>query len=111
MKNLYVGNLPHSSTEAELRNIFEPHGAVEKVNLVADRDTGRSRGFGFIEMTDASAADKQSRHWTELTWAAAVDGQWGQAQIGSAKKRRQALAVEAAVGADDYRGYARQPRW
>jgi RNA recognition motif-containing protein len=62
MKNLYVGNLPHSSTEAELRNIFEPHGAVEKVNLVRDRDTGRSRGFAFIEMTDASAADKQSRH-------------------------------------------------
>jgi cold-inducible RNA-binding protein len=41
MKNLYVGNLLHSSTEGELRNIFEPHGAVEKVNLVRDRDTGR----------------------------------------------------------------------
>lgn len=58
MKNLYVGNLPHSTTEAELRNVFEPHGAVEKVTLVTDRETGRSRGFGFVEMTDASAADK-----------------------------------------------------
>src|ERR1700759_5523916 len=58
MKNLYVGNLPHSTTEAELRNIFEPHGAVEKVSLVTDRDTGRSRGFGFVEMTNADEADR-----------------------------------------------------
>ena len=58
MKNLYVGNLPHNTTEAELRNIFEAHGAVEKITLVTDRDTGRSRGFGFVEMTNASEADK-----------------------------------------------------
>ena len=58
MKNLYVGNLPHSTTEAELRNLFEAHGAVEKITLVTDRDTGRSRGFGFVEMTNASEADK-----------------------------------------------------
>src|SRR5262249_28560034 len=58
MKNLYVGNLPHSTTEAKLRNIFETHGAVEKITLVTDRDTGRSRGFGFVEMTNASEADK-----------------------------------------------------
>jgi|GraSoiStandDraft_46_1057282.scaffolds.fasta_scaffold183252_3 RNA recognition motif-containing protein len=57
MKNLYVGNLPHSTTEAELRNLFEAHGAVEKVTLVTDRDTGRSRGFGFVEMTTPSEAD------------------------------------------------------
>ncbi|HVI07708.1 MAG TPA: RNA-binding protein [Candidatus Binatia bacterium] len=58
MKNIYVGNLPHSTTETELRQIFEPHGAVEKVSLVTDRDTGRSRGFAFVEMTDGSEADK-----------------------------------------------------
>lgn len=58
MKNLYVGNLPHSTTEAELRNVFEPHGAVEKVSLVTDRDTGRSRGFAFVEMTNANEADQ-----------------------------------------------------
>jgi cold-inducible RNA-binding protein len=58
MKNLYVGNLPHSTTEAELRNTFEAHGAVEKITLVTDRDTGRSRGFGFVEMASASEADK-----------------------------------------------------
>ena len=58
MKNLYVGNLPHSTTESELRNLFETHGSVDKVSMVTDRDTGRSRGFAFVEMTDASAADK-----------------------------------------------------
>jgi cold-inducible RNA-binding protein len=57
MKNLYVGNLPHSTTEAELRQVFEAHGAVEKVTLVTDRDTGRSRGFGFVEMANANEAD------------------------------------------------------
>jgi len=58
MKNLYVGNLPHSTTEAELRNLFEAYGSVEKITLVTDRDTGYSRGFGFVEMTNASEADK-----------------------------------------------------
>lgn len=57
MKNLYVGNLPHSTTESDLRGVFEAHGAVEKVTLVTDRDTGRSRGFGFVEMTNAGEAD------------------------------------------------------
>ena len=58
MKNLYVGNLPHSTTEADLRSLFEAHGAVEKITLVTDRDTGRSRGFGFVEMSNASEADQ-----------------------------------------------------
>ena len=58
MKNLYVGNLPHATTEAELRSLFEAHGAVEKVSMVTDRDTGRSRGFAFVEMTDAGEAEK-----------------------------------------------------
>ena len=58
MKNLYVGNLPHSTTEAELRGLFEAHGAVERVSLVTDRETGRSRGFAFVEMTDAGEAEK-----------------------------------------------------
>ena len=58
MKNLYVGNLPHSTTESELRTVFEAHGAVEKVSIVTDRETGRARGFGFVEMTNAAEADK-----------------------------------------------------
>ena len=43
MKKLFVGNIPHSTTEAELRALFEPHGAIEQVSIVTDRDTGRSR--------------------------------------------------------------------
>src|SRR5712692_10403880 len=58
MKNLYVGNLPHSTTETELRNLFQAHGAVEKVSMVTDRETGRSRGFAFVEMTDSGEAEK-----------------------------------------------------
>src|ERR1700722_19983153 len=58
MKNLYVGNLPHSTTESELRTVFEAHGAVEKVSIVTDRETGRARGFGFVEMTNAAEAGK-----------------------------------------------------
>jgi cold-inducible RNA-binding protein len=58
MKNLYVGNLPQSTSEGELRNVFEAHGAVEKVSLITDQETGRSRGFAFVEMTSASEADK-----------------------------------------------------
>jgi cold-inducible RNA-binding protein len=57
MKNLYVGNLPHSTTEPELRSLFEAHGQVDKVSMVTDRETGRSRGFAFVEMTDAAQAD------------------------------------------------------
>lgn len=58
MKNLFVGNLPHSTTEAELRSLFEPHGAIDRVSVVTDRETGRSRGFAFVEMTNADEADK-----------------------------------------------------
>jgi RNA recognition motif-containing protein len=50
--NIYVGNLPFSLTEADLRLLFEQHGQVSKANLVMDRETGRPRGFGFVEMPD-----------------------------------------------------------
>jgi cold-inducible RNA-binding protein len=57
VKKLYVGNLSFSATENDLRQMFSPFGAVESVSLVTERDTGRSRGFGFVEMTnDAEAA-------------------------------------------------------
>lgn len=56
MKKLYVGNLPWRCTEDELREFFGSFGAVQSVAIITDRDTGRSRGFGFIEMDDADAA-------------------------------------------------------
>src|SRR5450631_3635359 len=58
MKKLFVGNIPHSTTEAELRTLFESHGKIDQVSIVTDRDTGRSRGFAFVEMSDAAEAEK-----------------------------------------------------
>jgi RNA recognition motif-containing protein len=115
MKNLYVGNLPHTTTEAELREVFTAHGEVEKVSIMTDRETGRARGFGFVEMANAGEAEKAM---------AAVNG----TQLGG-----RALTVNEAKpkadrprsgggggggkkfgggggGRDDYRGQARQPR-
>jgi|SRR5439155_21377735 len=112
MKNLYVGNLPHSTTEAELRNVFEAHGAVEKVSIVTDRETGRARGFAFVEMTNAGEADKA---------VAALDGTelGGRTlKINEAKPKtdrprsggQRFGGGGGRGGKDDYRGHARQPR-
>ena len=55
-KSIYVGNLPWSATEEEVRNLFATHGNVSSVKLISDRETGRARGFGFVEMDDADAS-------------------------------------------------------
>jgi len=52
---LYVGNLSYQTTEAELRTMFEPHGPVTSAKLATDRETGKPRGFGFVEMNDEGA--------------------------------------------------------
>jgi RNA recognition motif-containing protein len=114
MKNLYVGNLPHSTTEAELRGVFEAHGAVEKVSIVTDRETGRARGFAFVEMTNPAEADKA---------VAALNGKelGGRAlKINEAKPKTDAprggsggkrFGGGGGGGSrDDYQGHARQPR-
>ena len=109
MKNLYVGNLPHSTTESELRTVFEAHGAVDKISIVTDRETGRSRGFAFVEMTNAGEADKA---------IAALDGKelGGRAlKINEAKPKTDRPKTGGGGrfgggGRDDYQGHARQPR-
>jgi cold-inducible RNA-binding protein len=53
---LYVGNLSYDTSEASIRTLFEPHGEVVSVNLITDRDTGRAKGFGFVEMSTAEEA-------------------------------------------------------
>ena len=57
-KKLYVGNLSFQTTEADLTSMFEQHGTVESARIITDRDTGRSKGFGFVEMSDNDAAEK-----------------------------------------------------
>jgi RNA recognition motif-containing protein len=56
MAKIYVGNLPFTASEAEVRTLFSQHGTVESVSLPTDRETGRPRGFGFVEMSQADAA-------------------------------------------------------
>jgi cold-inducible RNA-binding protein len=56
MSKIYVGNLPFTADEAAVRALFEQHGTVESVSLINDRETGRPRGFGFVEMPSADAA-------------------------------------------------------
>jgi cold-inducible RNA-binding protein len=57
VKNIFVGNLSFGATEDALRSMFEAYGTVDRVNVVTDRDTGRARGFGFVEMSVNAEAD------------------------------------------------------
>ena len=54
--NIFVGNLAYSATDHDLRQLFEPYGDVDTINIITDRYTGQSRGFGFIEMPNSAAA-------------------------------------------------------
>ena len=58
MKNIFVGNLSFNTNEDELRQIFEGYGQVDRVSILTDRDTGRSRGFGFVEMASDEDGEK-----------------------------------------------------
>jgi len=123
MKNLYVGNLPHSTTEDELRNLFQAHGAVERVSMVTDRETGRSRGFAFVEMTDAGEAEKAiaALNGTELGGRTLkineakpkTDRPRGGQGFGGHSgggQRSGGGRSSGGGGRDDYHGHARQPR-
>ena len=65
-KRIYVGNLPFSASDDELRSLFSEHGAVEAVNLITDRETGRPRGFGFVEMSSGADEAIQALHQTDM---------------------------------------------
>ena len=58
MKKIYVGNLSWNCTDADLRELFAPFGSVESAAVITDRETGRSRGFGFVEIDSADGADR-----------------------------------------------------
>lgn len=54
--NIYVGNLSFTTTDHDIRQLFEPYGVVDEIRVIMDRDTGHSKGFGFVEMPDSAAA-------------------------------------------------------
>jgi cold-inducible RNA-binding protein len=58
VKNIFVGNLNFKTSEDDLRKLFESHGSVSRVTILTDRETGRSRGFAFVEMSDAEEGNK-----------------------------------------------------
>jgi cold-inducible RNA-binding protein len=58
MKNIFVGNLNFGATEDSVRSLFEQYGTVERVSIITDRDTGRAKGFGFVEMSANAEADQ-----------------------------------------------------
>jgi len=104
VKKIFVGNFAFSTTEADLRQLFEPFGAVDNVTVVTDRDTGRSRGFGFVEMPNNNEADAA---------VAALNGKASGGRpltVNEARPKTDRGPGGARGGRDDYRGSARQPR-
>ena len=124
--NIFVGNLAFSATDDSLRQLFESHGVVDKVNIITDRDTGRSKGFGFVEMPDSAAAKaaiqglngkeldgraltvneakprEPRREPSRSRWSASEDGlcpQVGGAVCKAVHERRPSCGVVVAVGA------------
>ena len=65
-KNLYVGNLPFTTTSADLEQLFGQYGTVTKAQVISDRETGRSRGFGFVEMSDGAEAAVEAMNGAEF---------------------------------------------
>jgi RNA recognition motif-containing protein len=96
--NIYVTNLTYTTTEEELGQLFEPYGIVESVRIITDRDTGRSRGFGFVEMPDATEAQ------------AAINGLNGTALGGRTLTVSEARPREERRPRDDG-DRRRRPRW
>lgn len=62
--NIFVGNLPYSASEEQLQHLFGAYGTVERVNLITDRETGRLKGFGFVEMSNGAQEAMSSRDFS-----------------------------------------------
>jgi len=102
VKNIFVGNLDFAATDSSVRSMFEQYGTVDRVNLVTDRDTGRPRGFAFVEMSDTAAADR------------AIASLNGTNLDGRALNVNEARPKTPGGGGGNGGGYARQrrePRW
>lgn len=117
MKNIFVGNLEFSTTEDALRKLFEAYGPVERVNIMTDRETGRSRGFAFVEMTNEGEADKAiaALNGTNLGGRTLnVNEARPKAERAGGGRFGGGGGSRGGGGRDDYRGQPRQrrePRW
>ena len=113
MKNLFVGNMSFQTTEDDLRALFEPFGQITRVHVATDRETGRARGFAFVEMTNDDEAAKA---------IAALDGKeigGRNLKVNEARPKTERSGPRSGGGGgrgrggfsnEDYRGTARQPR-
>src|SRR3954465_12911518 len=99
MKNIFVGNLSFGTTEQEVRALFEPFGAVDRASIATDRETGKSRGFAFVEMPNAAEGDR------------AIDALSGKEVGGRALTVNEARPKGEGGGRDRDRGGSRQSRW
>jgi len=100
LKNIFVGNLSFSATEDAVRGLFESYGAVERVSIITDRETGRSRGFAFVEMPNDAEGDR------------AIQALNGSDYGGRRLNVNEARPKEERGGGGDRGGYGnRQRRW
>ena len=105
MKKIFVGNFSFNVTEADLRQWFEPYGAVDSASVVTDRDTGRSRGFGFVEMPNNGEAD------AAITALNGKDAGGRSLTVNEARpKTERSGGFRGGGGRDDHRGHPRKPR-
>ncbi|HET6935674.1 MAG TPA: RNA-binding protein [Candidatus Angelobacter sp.] len=104
MKKIFVGNFSFNTSESDLRSLFEPYGQVDSVFIATDKFTGRSRGFGFVEMTNDGEAAQA------ITALNGTESGGRQLNVNEARPKTD----RGSRGQDDYRGHARQrrePRW
>jgi cold-inducible RNA-binding protein len=107
---LFVGNFPFNTTEADLQALFAPYGNIDSVTVVTDRQTGRSRGFGFVEMSDRGEAEKAVEALNGKDFSGRtlnVNEARPKADNGGFRGGRHGGGGR---NQDDYRGHARQPR-
>ena len=119
MKKIFVGNFSFSLSEGELRSMFEPFGAIDSATVVTDRATGRSRGFGFVEMSNNEEADKaiaalngkdSGGRALTVNEARPKVGGGGGGFRGGGGSRGGGRGDRGGNSRDDYQGHARQPR-
>ena len=105
MKKIYVGNLPFSASDDDIRAMFSEYGTVESVNLITDRDTGRPRGFGFVEMSSGADEAIEALHQKEM------DGR--NLNVNEARPRtdRPPRQRQGGGGGGGGGGYGSQRRW